>query len=53
MSSECPKCGTCRHTYARPFSITDQTPWCFACGSFLANYPGHETYCEKNREVTA
>jgi hypothetical protein len=51
MSNVCPDCGTCVHKYARPYSITDPTLWCFECGAFLMNYPGHETFCVK--EVTA
>ena len=26
---------TCEHPYARPFSLTDQTLWCFQCGDLL------------------
>jgi hypothetical protein len=29
----------CLHPYARPFSLTDQTLWCFQCGDFLSVGP--------------
>jgi len=49
--SECPSCGKCQHTYARPYSADNQTLWCFDCGAFLRNYTGHATYCKETRNV--